>query len=614
MTKTLTILFAVLFPAILFAQNEEPYVPYPIKAEIYDRYGGGRGDSLVIVYNKSFVNPETGRMDILPNYIEIFWDEKITETIGYGLGQKENDVYVFRGNSNENIAYWQKYLLSGSDSIIVITRDNYDESFSGQRVKTAGEGRVISWATFDNPDRPGNLLTTGNAKTIDEKIQPIVISARYIGDVNNCGTRDNPCTDYVIIDVSEPLKLAEDVDENAVKTAFAYILRSMNRSGEFKVFDRQDDLPAIVRWKTSGRATPAPGGDSTVTLMYRAYRTATDTAFTPLAVDSIRFLAGRKGGYDPYVFFDVADPSKSPLVDLKGNYPHPREWGVLITGRQRFGVGKISIASLDRGKDIFKEILKDSLFKKGLDTLFNDKKPVAFLPVDYWWEGYWWELNLDDIRRCYPGSVGYLLRPDVNNNVFRIELNEGVDIPPENITFHAEVSYLSAVEKKSIEIKCNDPIFQINGAGNCRNSNIYRNGNKGVYVAWNLKDDAGNFVNDGNYIQKIDFHWEVTYMGKTIVFDEYSDTQIVNVGSSNTPIRLPQISNTNSAFAAQNAIYLQTQNPGRLDIYNMKGKLEKTLHFKNGVYTISLGDLQKGMYVAKVTFGSEKQILRVVVR
>jgi len=233
--------------------------------------------------------------------------------------------------------------------------------------------------------------------------------------------------------------------------------------------------------------------------------------------------------------------------------------------------------------------------------VFTKNKPVEFLPTYNWW-------TEDDIRQYYPGSLGYLFKPDVDHNVLRIEFNDGVDIPPESITFHAEVSYLSAVEKKTIKIQCNDPIFQINGTGDCRN------GDKAVYVAWNLKDDAGNLVNDGNYIQEIDFHWELTNKGKTIVFDEYSDTQTVSVGNSGTPIRLPQISNANSAFVAQNAIHIQAQNSGRLDIYNIKGKLEKTLHFKSGVYTILLGDLPKGMYVAKATFGNEKRILRVVVR
>ena len=51
-----------------------------------------------------------------------------------------------------------------------------------------------------------------------------------------------------------------------------------------------------------------------------------------------------------------------------------------------------------------------------------------------------------------------------------------------------------------------------------------------------------------------------------------------------------------------------------VEIYGLKGNLVSRQNFGSGVYTVSLGHLPKGMYIAKVRFGSEMQVLRVPVR
>ncbi|MDR1829288.1 MAG: T9SS type A sorting domain-containing protein [Candidatus Fibromonas sp.] len=79
------------------------------------------------------------------------------------------------------------------------------------------------------------------------------------------------------------------------------------------------------------------------------------------------------------------------------------------------------------------------------------------------------------------------------------------------------------------------------------------------------------------------------------------NAQIVSTCGS-TPIRLPQISSANSVFTVQNTVILQAQNSGRLDIYNLNGKLAKTLNFTNGTHSVSLSHLPKGMYIIKVSF------------
>ena len=70
----------------------------------------------------------------------------------------------------------------------------------------------------------------------------------------------------------------------------------------------------------------------------------------------------------------------------------------------------------------------------------------------------------------------------------------------------------------------------------------------------------------------------------------------------------------NRAVQTRNGINLITTNNATLEIFNLKGSLISRRNFSSGVHAIQLGHLPKGMYIAKVSFGSEKQILRVPVR
>jgi len=80
------------------------------------------------------------------------------------------------------------------------------------------------------------------------------------------------------------------------------------------------------------------------------------------------------------------------------------------------------------------------------------------------------------------------------------------------------------------------------------------------------------------------------------------------------PILLPKIASSNAIMIIKNGVELQTKNPARIEVYNLNGKLEKTMNFASGVYSVSLSDMPKGMYIVKVSFGSEKRILRLPVR
>ncbi|MCL1957013.1 MAG: family 16 glycosylhydrolase [Fibromonadales bacterium] len=59
----------------------------------------------------------------------------------------------------------------------------------------------------------------------------------------------------------------------------------------------------------------------------------------------------------------------------------------------------------------------------------------------------------------------------------------------------------------------------------------------------------------------------------------------------------------------------EVQNSARLDIYSLNGKLKKTLNFKGGIiYNVSLDDLPKGVYIAKITSNKETKCQKIILR
>ena len=80
-----------------------------------------------------------------------------------------------------------------------------------------------------------------------------------------------------------------------------------------------------------------------------------------------------------------------------------------------------------------------------------------------------------------------------------------------------------------------------------------------------------------------------------------------------SPIRLPQIAVENMVSQMNGGIYLQAANNAVVEIFSLSGKKMSRQTFSNGTYSISLGHLPKGMYVVKVSFGSQRKTLNVPV-
>ena len=80
-----------------------------------------------------------------------------------------------------------------------------------------------------------------------------------------------------------------------------------------------------------------------------------------------------------------------------------------------------------------------------------------------------------------------------------------------------------------------------------------------------------------------------------------------------TPIAKTPGTFGDAARVIANGISLQVNNGAVLEIFNLRGEAVKTLHLSDGIYSVPLGDLPKGLYIAKIKFGSERKVLRIPV-
>jgi len=85
-----------------------------------------------------------------------------------------------------------------------------------------------------------------------------------------------------------------------------------------------------------------------------------------------------------------------------------------------------------------------------------------------------------------------------------------------------------------------------------------------------------------------------------------SDTQ--------TPIRLSRMASGNSVTQIHNGINLQATSNTIVNVYDLTGRSVLHIPFAPGVYTVSFGDLPKGMYIISARFGSEKITQHTVVK
>jgi fibro-slime domain-containing protein len=510
----------------------KPPIPFPTSASIFDRNGDGKGDEIVVVYDRKFPpNKDLGIPDTLPNKLQIVW--AIGDTISFGLGQADaNGKYDNLVNGAlidpvANWAYWERYVRPGvclanefcPDTIVIaLPTEGHEALAFSKEIKTAAYGgeNVFSWSTFRSVE---GIETKRFERKIADKIPPIIVKADYQGDKDTkCGDATNRCYDRLFLEFSEKIRMAEGVvSSDNVKRAFAYnLMIDPDTIAGFKVYEESRSLANTVMW---GKKLNFPEyeGDSSVQLTYWQYKTSDDNSYTPIPNDSVRFLAGNRN------IGTSAEPTEHAFQDLEGNYPNPMEIGRKIEGKGRLNTDRNLISEVDVNDQELKR-LKDKMrekfgypgsggFAEKIETLFPPERPMEFLPIPESWKDI--DKVRDSIAKYYPGTVGVAFWPSVKATLSDSKYK---DTKPEDISFVANSFYHTNLGnfvvrskgpdgKDEVRVRCDDPIFQIDGEEDCRNSN-------GLYLAWDLKDNKNRIVGSGAYVQVYNFRWEIENVDK----------------------------------------------------------------------------------------------------
>jgi endo-1,4-beta-D-glucanase Y len=87
-----------------------------------------------------------------------------------------------------------------------------------------------------------------------------------------------------------------------------------------------------------------------------------------------------------------------------------------------------------------------------------------------------------------------------------------------------------------------------------------------------------------------------------------------NNGEEVVPVRSPKFMAANGKiFAMNNGVNLQVTNNATLQVFDLKGKVIRTLKFAQGSHVVSLSDLPRGLYIVKASSASWQQTVKMTV-
>jgi len=148
--------------------------------------------------------------------------------------------------------------------------------------------------------------------------------------------------------------------------------------------------------------------------------------------------------------------------------------------------------------------------------------------------------------------------------------------------------------------------------------------NKISSVAWNINDKyegsaffgtsnasgftfnqtAANFVNTSM----------MTNSGKYI-FGKLADWALTAEWRNPPPVSIsPKPMASRNIFVANNSIVMQASDAAELKIFNLQGSLLRKLNMGKGSHTVSLSDMPKGLYIAKISINNQMQVINVPVK
>ena len=478
----------------------EPPVPYPQLADLFDvrgttlgalnipepyysstrEYLDGKADSIAIHFHRAFQPNAAGEFkDSLPFLICLDWDEDndstynfrtmkafgkepaATDTVPFSKSSKDTAVacsYIIDSLAIYN-SFMKRFESNGkkSDSVLSFLAD----SALSRKVKTAGVGKVLSFATFEDRKK---ITKQHFDRSVTDRIAPVITNAR----LENVKGNDN--VNRLTVTFSEPVI----VPENVRKESLTFFMNSATEAADRKF--------------SSPKANTATGGAGSekISMIYDKTKPQEPT---PRLGDFVRFRA------DSWLWSDTANVVSEDVAravsdsgmhwnsptDYNSSSRLPSPW-VTIVGEYAAEVAAVKYASFD---------------PEAIDT--KNTPPVKVLLVDQ-------TLSKEEIMAMYPNTLGFIVKSDLGSF-----LNSSEDLEEyfsnlkgkereeqlKKVYFQYEVKYYTNlgayVAGDDGKIYCTDPIFN----GDC----LANRGN--FYIAWNLLSDKKRLVGTGAYIAKL---------------------------------------------------------------------------------------------------------------
>jgi fibro-slime domain-containing protein len=480
----------------------EPPVPYPQLVDLFDvrgeslgslsipepyyseskEYLDGKADSIAIHFHRMFQPNSAGEFkDSLPFLICLNWDEDVYENFDFfekGFSKSKKDTAVACSYTIDSVtiynAFMDRYKANGNKSDSVLTFMS-DSTFSNA-VKTAGAGKVLSFATFEDRKK---ITKQHFDRNVTDRMAPVIVSAR----VDNFSDQLNRLT----VTLSEPVKMIDEANKTA---PFTFYLNSATEVGEAGRF-------------TSSTANAAPGGLGSEKLTLVFDKTNPQKP-TPRLGDFVRFRA------DSWMWSDTANTASEDVTraasdaDMHWNSPTdynsskrlPSSW-VTIVGDYSVEVSAVKLATMN----------------KDIDAKNTPAVEVFTIPTT---------MGKEEVMALYPNTLGFIVKSDMASFMSKDSVTEKFfnDHPDElkNVYFQYEVQYYtnlgSYVAGDKSKIYCVDEINKQKygkeyfGGKDCRSVQ----GN--FYIAWNMLSDKKRLVGTGAYIAKLTSFVKLGQLGK----------------------------------------------------------------------------------------------------
>ena len=480
-------------------QFEEPPVPTPIMADIFDVHGelptskmnipaeyfsmqteylDGIGDSLAVYYYRKF------HKDSLPEKIAVFWDKDDKDSVVFEKAE------VAAGATCGAAAGLADSLCS---PIIALSGKKLSK-----KVKTAGTGKFKSWATYKYKGK--TVTEPFTCEFLLDRIAPIIVSARAESDESSARLK---------VEFSEPVQKTTDGIGKGDAVLSFYINNGKN-----------PQFTEYIPLKT-GATIPSESGTGVMNLFYNPdglfpqsgdylhigsiagvgfFTDKSDYATAVQGSDTLRPADDANHKWNVAPGYDATDRRPSPWVLISGEVSSyavriipPAVGGIPRTPSESADLDPFDIFTYDATKD-------ETDFRNDIRGGQGEFTKYGFVP-------HGWSVKSD---------MGALIESK----------EEYVDVDKKNVFFNYEFSLYTNlgthVATKKGRIYCDDDKnkevnkrYFYGGAGqNCVGKRM------NFYILWNMKSDKKRLVGSGAYISKLKTYVQLDNFGKKNKFDK----------------------------------------------------------------------------------------------